>query len=124
MTTEEYVRKARQFLTPEHDNLVYLSEGLIGEIGEVYGVLKQRFSGEVNRTELTLELGDVLWYAVMLDGDDTCMLLRDNEPELTKPVNAVERMFYHLPRTDNDIGLNRSNAVEYAVEFIQLAARS
>ena len=66
MAPEEYVRKAKRFLTPEHHNPIYLSEGLIGEIGEVYVVLKQRYGGKVNRTELILKLGDVFWYATML----------------------------------------------------------
>lgn len=48
---------------PEERELEYLALGLASESGEVAGKVKKLIrDGKINRNEIAVELGDVLWY--------------------------------------------------------------
>ena len=73
MNLADYSKEIERFAKypPEH-KLVYLSSGLISEIGELFGELKRVFrndGGEVTPERLERfedEIGDVLWYTSQL----------------------------------------------------------
>lgn len=74
MTFEEYQIEARKTaIYPDKDNnFIYPTLGLAGEAGEVAEKIKkvlrdnQGIVSEEKKTEITKELGDVLWYVANL----------------------------------------------------------
>jgi len=73
MTFEEYQKKSRETAIYQNlgNNFIYPTLGLAGETGEVVEKIKRvlRKNGvvdEQSRTEISKELGDVLWYMANL----------------------------------------------------------
>jgi len=67
MNLDEYQAAAKRTLNvdwPERDQIANASLGLTGEAGEVADIIKKvLYHGhELNRSKLTDELGDLLWY--------------------------------------------------------------
>jgi len=58
----EYQKKAIRTLN--HESLVNVTFGLIGETGEVVDLIKKHLEQghELNKDKLAIELGDLLWY--------------------------------------------------------------
>jgi NTP pyrophosphatase (non-canonical NTP hydrolase) len=56
---------------PENAKIFYPCLGLAGEVGEICEKIKKhvRDSRELDKEDLTKELGDVLWYLSALSGD-------------------------------------------------------
>ena len=66
MTLDEYQTAATRTLNPRLDNreqVLDAAAGLAEEAGEILGVVRKHAfqSRELNREQLTLELGDALW---------------------------------------------------------------
>lgn len=70
MTPSEYQIEAKKTLSPNSDNLEYLTLGLASEAGEVAGKVKKVIRGDYPlayvRQSIAFEIGDVLWYCAML----------------------------------------------------------
>ena len=70
MTPTEYQQLAKKTLSPESNNLNYLTLGLASEAGEVAGKVKKVIRGDYPlayiRQSIAFEIGDVLWYCAML----------------------------------------------------------
>lgn len=79
MTLDSYLNKVRKFdrTTKEEDKINHYVLGILEESGEVAGVFKRRYRGDYGDTEeclnsyefrrdLMRELGDLMWYFVML----------------------------------------------------------
>lgn len=79
MDINEYQRQAMTTRTPdtydEGNKIIYPTLGLTGEAGEVAEKVKKvlrDMKGDFNdsrRTDIALELGDVMWYAAALASD-------------------------------------------------------
>jgi len=89
MTPNEYQQLAKETLSPESDNLNYLTLGLASEAGEVAGKLKKVIRGDVPYAEQSIpiarEVGDCLWYCAMILenlGLDMEWVMRDNIQKL------------------------------------------
>ena len=56
---------------PENAKIFYPTLGLAGEVGEICEKIKRyvRDGRELDKDDLTKELGDVLWYLSALSGD-------------------------------------------------------
>lgn len=56
---------------PENAKIFYPTLGLAGEVGEICEKIKKyvRDGRELDKDDLTKELGDVLWYLSALSGD-------------------------------------------------------
>lgn len=76
MNFTEYQQEARKTaIYPEEFKIIYTALGLVGESGEVAEKIKKvirdkggKFSTE-DKTEITKELSDVLWYVANLAAD-------------------------------------------------------
>lgn len=76
MTAGEYQKLCRYTLTPECNNLNYLTLGLTSESGEVAGKVKKQIRGDYGsaidrytdrfKIDTLLEVGDALWYLTMI----------------------------------------------------------
>ncbi len=74
MTFEEYQKKSRETAIYQNmgSNFIYPTLGLAGETGEVVEKVKRilreknGIADEQSRTEISKELGDVLWYMAQL----------------------------------------------------------
>lgn len=106
----EYMEMTRETaIYPEEDAKAYLGMGLNGEAGEVAELLKKEIrDDELNRLELALELGDVLWYVFRI-ADEYDFKIRDilklnfiklkgekSHDELIEEFNAYEKAVKHM----------------------------
>jgi NTP pyrophosphatase (non-canonical NTP hydrolase) len=69
MELNQYLNEVKQFALPTALNREYLSLGLAGEAGEVASLVAKSVrdsEGVVNPANLAKELGDVMWFVVML----------------------------------------------------------
>jgi NTP pyrophosphatase (non-canonical NTP hydrolase) len=69
MELNQYLNEVKQFALPTALNREYLSLGLAGEAGEVASLVAKAVrdnEGVVNPASLAKELGDVMWFVVML----------------------------------------------------------
>lgn len=66
---QRYIQKAKSFCDPKTYTIEYLTLGLVEEAGEIAGKVKRTLRGdypELPREKLILELGDLLWYFVLI----------------------------------------------------------
>ena len=70
MQLNEYQRQAKTTaIYPIDNGIMYCTLGLVGESGEIAQKLKKVIRGDcclLHRSDLALELGDVLWYVSQL----------------------------------------------------------
>ena len=73
MNLDDYQKRARiTAMYPDEHSVVYPAIGLAGEAGEVCNKIKKRLRGdktEFNTSDISDELGDVLWYVANLASD-------------------------------------------------------
>ena len=67
----EYQSKAGETAVyPDETPLQYLALGVVGEAGEIADKIKKKErDGELDRKDLSKEIGDVLWYLSQLAGE-------------------------------------------------------
>lgn len=68
MTLTEYKEQVLKYRLPTADHL-YVLLGLIGELGELYGKMAKGLRDDDGLIIDSKELGDVLWFVVMLCHD-------------------------------------------------------
>ena len=70
MQLNEYQRQAKTTaIYPIDNGIIYCTLGLVGESGEIAQKLKKVIRGDcyfLHRSDIALELGDVLWYVSQL----------------------------------------------------------
>ncbi len=103
MTFEEYQIEARKTaIYPDKDNnFIYPTLGLAGEAGEVAEKIKkvlrdnQGIVSEEKKTEITKELGDVLWYVANLSQELGISLEQVAEKNIEKLKSRQQRDELH-----------------------------
>jgi NTP pyrophosphatase (non-canonical NTP hydrolase) len=67
---QEYTQQAMSYRLPTADQS-YVTYGLIGEVGELYGAIAKAFRDETTLTKeyIKKELGDILWFVAALCQD-------------------------------------------------------
>lgn len=69
MDLKDYLNQVTQYALPTALNREYLGLGLVAEAGEVAGLLAKAVrdnEGVVDRQKLSKELGDIMWFVVIL----------------------------------------------------------
>ena len=93
MTFKQYQDRARATaIYPREHAVVYPALGLVGESGEVAEKIKKWIrDGNLDRTAIEKELGDVLWYISALAGDLDLDLEQIAERNIQKLVDRSAR---------------------------------
>ena len=95
MLLNDYQKGAvKTAIYPETAKIAYPVLGLASEAGEIAGKLKKhiRDGGEVDKTALAYELGDVLWYVAVLARDLDMTLEEVAKHNLDKLRDRQERV--------------------------------
>lgn len=94
MNFDKYQEEAsKTAIYPENSKLTYPLLGLCGEVGEVCEKVKKhiRDGRELDKTDLTKELGDVLWYLSATARDLGISLQDVAETNISKLKSRQER---------------------------------
>lgn len=110
-----------QGTNPQWD--MYLFEGLISEIGEVFGKLKRTIRGDYEltdkvRKEIGMELGDVMWYLMQI------LYLYRRNPSHYIPNEIIKFSDQHKDRINNRL-VHQNAMILYSVSanFIDMITR-